>query len=156
MNPPGTADQGTTSLADWDGDLKLIVNVASRCGFTRQYAGLEDLYRRYRSRGLTVLGFPSHDFRQELATTEEITQFCSLTYGVTFPMFDPVHVLGPEQDPLFRALADTPDEAGDAGEVRWNFEKFLVAPTHHTYRFRSAVEPDDPRLVALIESHLPR
>ena len=149
-----TLDGTPTTLTPWKDDVVLVVNVASRCGFTPQYAALEALQQRYGSRGFTVLGFPSNQFRQELSSDEEIAEFCSTTYGVSFPMFATVTLNGPEQHPLFAELADVPDEAGDAGEVRWNFEKVLVTPSGSRHRFRSSTEPDDPRLVAMIEAAL--
>ncbi len=144
------------ALADYRDRVTLIVNVASRCGLTPQYAQLEDLHRTYGSCGFAVLGFPSDDFEQELGSREEIETFCSTTYGVTFPMFDKVAVNGPAQHPLFAALTQAPDSAGEAGDVRWNFEKFLVTPAGDVHRFRSGVEPLDPEIVALIEASLPQ
>jgi glutathione peroxidase len=144
------------ALSDYRDRVMLIVNVASRCGLTPQYAQLEDMHRTYGSRGFTVLGFPSDDFEQELGSREEIETFCSTTYGVTFPMFDKVAVNGPGRHPLFTALTQVPDSAGEAGDVRWNFEKFLVTPAGDVHRFRSAVEPMAPQIVALIEASLPQ
>ncbi|MCU1432435.1 MAG: glutathione peroxidase [Actinotalea sp.] len=144
-----------TSLATFADDVKLIVNVASRCGLTPQYAQLEELQRTYGRRGFTVLGFPTDDFRQELAGRDEIAAFCSTTYGVTFPMFDKVAVNGPGRHPLFAELTEIPDADGEAGDVRWNFEKFLVTPAGQVHRFRSVVEPSDPVVVTLIEASLP-
>ncbi len=145
-------------LGDFAGQAVLVVNVASKCGFTRQYAGLEALYERYRDRGLAILGFPCNQFgAQEPGSAEEISEFCSLTFGVTFPMFDKVDVNGPDRHPLFARLTETADRKGEAGEVRWNFEKFLVAPDGQVVgRFRTKVEPDDPALVEAIEAVLPR
>ena len=149
---PVTTVQGTTTtLADHADDVLLVVNVASRCGLTPQYTKLEALQRTYGARGLTVLGFPSDDFAQELATEAEIETFCSTTYGVTFPLFSKVHVNGPDRHPLYAALTTTPDGQGEAGDVRWNFEKFVVTPGA-VYRFCPTVEPDDPQIVALIEA----
>jgi glutathione peroxidase len=144
------------ALSDYRDRVTLIVNVASRCGLTPQYAQLEDLQRTYGPRGFAVLGFPSDDFKQELSSREEIETFCSTTYGVTFPMFDKVAVNGPARHPLYAALTQVPDSAGEAGDVRWNFEKFLVTPAGDVHRFRSSVEPLDPHLVGLIEASLPR
>src|SRR3954451_17919091 len=122
-------DGSPASLADFDGQALLVVNVASKCGYTPQYAGLEALYERYRDRGLVVLGFPSNQFgAQEPGTAEEIAEFCSATYGVTFPMFAKTDVNGPDSHALFERLTRTADAAGEAGDVAWNFEKFLVAP----------------------------
>jgi glutathione peroxidase len=144
------------SLADYRDKVTLIVNVASRCGLTPQYAQLEQLQRTYGERGFAVLGFPSDDFQQEPGSREEIETFCSTTYGVTFPMFDKVAVNGPARHPLFAELTEAPDSAGDAGDVRWNFEKFLVTPAGDVHRFRSGVDPLDPEIVALIEASLPQ
>jgi glutathione peroxidase len=150
-------DGSSASLADFDGQALLVVNVASQCGFTPQYAGLEALYERYRDRGLTVLGFPSNQFgSQEPGTAEEIAEFCSATYGVTFPMFAKTDVNGPERHPLFERLTRTADATGEAGDVAWNFEKFLLSPAGEVVaRFRSSVAPDDPALLEAVESVLP-
>jgi glutathione peroxidase len=151
-------DGTDASLEDYAGQAVLVVNVASKCGFTRQYAGLEELYERYRDRGFTVLGFPCNQFGgQEPGSAEEIAEFCSTTFGVTFPMFDKVDVNGPDRHPLFGRLTETADANGDSGDVKWNFEKFLVAPDGQVVgRFRTKVEPDDPALVEAIEAVLPR
>jgi glutathione peroxidase len=150
-------DGSSASLADFDGQAMLVVNVASKCGFTPQYAGLEALYERYRDRGLTVLGFPSNQFgSQEPGSAEEIAEFCSATYGVTFPMFAKTDVNGPQRHPLFERLTQTSDPTGEAGDVAWNFEKFLVSPAGEVVaRFRSSVAPDDPALLEAVESVLP-
>jgi len=150
-------DGSPASLADFDGQALLVVNVASKCGFTPQYAGLEALYERYRDRGLSVLGFPSNQFgAQEPGSAEEIAEFCSQTYGVTFPMFAKTDVNGPDRHPLFERLTRTPDATGEAGDVAWNFEKFLVSPAGDVVaRFRSSVAPDDPALLEAVESILP-
>ena len=135
----------------------LVVNVASRCGLTPQYAGLEQLQRDLGDRGLTVVGFPCNQFLgQEPGTAEEIATFCSATYGVTFPLFEKVEVNGPDRHPLFALLTEAPDDKGEAGDVRWNFEKWLVAPTGEVVRrFRPQHEPDDPRFIAAVEELLP-
>ena len=110
------------ALSDFAGKALLVVNTASRCGFTPQLAGLETLYTTYRERGLVVLGFPSNQFAgQEPGTAEEIAEFCERTYGVTFPLFDKTDVNGPSQHPLFARLTQAPDAAGTAGDVTWNF-----------------------------------
>jgi len=151
-------DGTDASLEDYAGQAVLVVNVASKCGFTRQYAGLEELYERYRDRGLTILGFPCNQFGgQEPGRAEEIAEFCSTTFGVTFPMFDKVDVKGPDRHPLFARLTETADASGEGGDVTWNFEKFLVAPDGQVVgRFRTKVEPHDPALVEAIEAVLPR
>lgn len=126
--PLTTIDGERTSLAAYVGKVKLIVNVASRCGPSPQYAKLEELQRTYADHGFTVLGFPSNQSLQELSTAEAIKEFCSLTYAVTFPMFEKIKVNGRSRHPLYAELTKTPDARGKAGRVKWNFEKFLVAP----------------------------
>lgn len=144
----------TTTFGEVAGPVTLVVNVASQCGFTPQYEGLEQLWRTHRDRGLVVLGFPSNQFLQERGDEDGIAEFCRTTYGVTFPMFAKVAVNGRRRHPLFAALRAVPDETGSAGRVRWNFEKFLLLPDA-ARRFRSKVEPTDPTLVAAIEAALP-
>ena len=151
-------DGSDTTLDAYAGQALLVVNVASQCGFTRQYAGLEALYERYHERGLTVIGVPSNQFgAQEPGTAEEIAEFCQANFGVTFPLLAKTDVNGPDRHPLFARLTEVADAAGKAGDVTWNFEKFLVSPQGEVVgRFRSKVEPDDPELVAAIETVLPR
>jgi len=154
--PFRTMEGETRTLGDFDGKALLIVNVASRCGLAPQYATLERLQREYGGRGLQVLGFPSNQFFQELSSNEAIKEFCSTTYGVTFPIFDRVRVNGRKEHPLYTELKKTPDASGRAGRVTWNFEKFLVAPDGTVKRFRPHTEPDDPTVIAAIEEALPR
>jgi glutathione peroxidase len=151
-------DGSDTTLDAYAGQALLVVNVASQCGFTRQYAGLEALYERYHDRGLTVIGVPSNQFgAQEPGTAEEIAEFCQDNFGVTFPLLAKTDVNGPDRHPLFARLTEVADATGKAGDVTWNFEKFLVSPQGEVVgRFRSKVEPDDPELVAAIEAVLPR
>jgi glutathione peroxidase len=139
------------------GQALLIVNVASKCGLTPQYTGLEELQRTYGSRGFSVLGFPCNQFYgQEPGTAEEIATFCAQAYGVSFPLFEKVEVNGEDRHPLFELLTMAPDDAGEAGDVKWNFEKWLVSPTGEVVRrFRPQWEPDDPALVAAVEALLP-
>jgi glutathione peroxidase len=146
------------SLGDLSGDVLLVVNVASRCGLTPQYAGLERLHERYASHGFSVVGFPCNQFGgQEPGSAEEIAGFCSATYGVTFPMFEKVEVNGPGRHPVYTELTAVPDAAGEAGDIQWNFEKFLLAPDGSVIgRFRPGTDPEDPDLVAAIEASLPR
>ncbi len=155
--PLTTLSGEPTSLADHRGKALLVVNVASKCGLTPQYAGLEALHERYADRGFSVLGFPSNQFMgQEPGTSEEIATFCSTTYGVTFPLFEKTDVNGPERHPLYAELTETPDADGQAGDVVWNFEKFLVSPEGEVVaRFRPQVEPEDPTLVEAVEAQLP-
>jgi glutathione peroxidase len=148
---------GTPLAGVFDGRAVLVVNVASRCGLTPQYRGLEELQERYADRGFTVLGVPCNQFAgQEPGTAEEISTFCSTTYGVTFPLTEKVEVNGPGRHPLYAELTATPDADGTAGDVQWNFEKFLVAPDGSVQRFRPRVEPTAPEVVAAIEAALPR
>ncbi|MFL4480212.1 glutathione peroxidase [Paeniglutamicibacter sp. ORCA_105] len=153
--PITTMDGQTTSLAEHAGNVILVVNVASRCGLTPQYAKLEALQRTYAQRGFTVLGFPSNQFMQELGSNEAIVEFCSNTYGVTFPVFDRVRVNGRNAHPLYTELKKTKDAAGKAGRITWNFEKFLLLPSGGTMRFRPQTEPDDPEIIREIEANLP-
>ena len=153
--PLTTIDGDSTSLAKYADQVKLIVNVASRCGLSPQYAKLEELQTTYGDRGFTVLGFPSNQFLQELGSAEAIKDFCSMTYGVTFPMFEKLKVNGKSQHPLYAELTKTPDASGKAGRVKWNFEKFVVTPAGVVHRFRPTTEPDAPEIVALIEESLP-
>ncbi len=149
---------GPADLHDHEGKAVLIVNVASRCGLTPQYAGLEDLYNTYRDQGLVVLGFPCNQFLgQEPGSDEEIAEFCSTTYGVDFPMFDKVEVNGDDRHPLFAELTQVADaQDGYTGDVRWNFEKWLVAPgAASVTRFPPQVTPGDPALVTAVEAALP-
>lgn len=146
----------STSLAAYDGKVTLIVNVASRCGLAPQYEQLEQLQRTYGDRGFTVLGFPSNQFLQELGSSEAIGEYCSATWGVSFPMFETIRVNGRSRHPLYAELVKHPDSHGNAGRVKWNFEKFLVTPTGDVLRFRPPVRPDDPEIVARIEAALPR
>ena len=153
--PLVTIDGESTSLAPCADKVKLIVNVASRCGLSPQYKKLEDLQKTYGDRGFTVLGFPSNQFLQELGSSEAIKEFCSTTYGVTFPMFEKIRVNGRSQHPLYAELTRTTDANGKAGKVRWNFEKFVVTPAGEVHRFRPTVEPDAPEILDLIEASLP-
>lgn len=145
------------SLRDHAGKALLIVNVASKCGLTPQYHGLEALHERLSARGFSVLGFPCNQFAgQEPGSPEEIQTFCSTTYGVTFPLYEKLDVNGPERHPLYGMLTETPDQEGESGDVVWNFEKFVISPDGEIVaRFRPLVTPDDPELVATIEKVLP-
>ena len=139
-----------------EGKAVLVVNVASRCGLTPQYEGLERLQARYGPAGFTVLGVPCNQFAgQEPGTPEEIQAFCSATYGTTFPLTEKLDVNGSRQHPLYAWLTQAPDGEGRAGEVEWNFEKFLVAPSGEIVnRFRPAVEPEDESVLEAIETAL--
>ena len=156
--PVRTLAGDPADLHEHEEKAALIVNVASRCGLTPQYAGLERLYTTYRDQGLVVLGFPCNQFLgQEPGTEDEIAEFCSATYGVDFPMFAKVDVNGEDRHPLFAELTQVPDsQNGRAGDVRWNFEKWLVAPgATSVTRFSPQVKPEDPLLVEAIEAALP-
>jgi glutathione peroxidase len=144
------------SLAAYEGKVVLAVNVASRCGFTPQYGGLQALHDKYASRGFTVLGFPCNQFfKQEPGSAEDIQSFCSTNYGVTFPLYAKLDVKGSNQHPLYAILSEFPDDSGKAGNVAWNFEKFLVGRDGRVVRrFRSKVVPEDPAVVEAIESLL--
>jgi len=152
-----TIDGEDTTLAEYKGKTLLIVNVASKCGLTPQYSGLETLQESYADRGLEVLGFPCNQFGgQEPGTEEEIATFCSTTYGVTFPMFSKVDVNGDGRHELYEELTKTEDAEGKAGDVLWNFEKFLVSPEGEIVaRFRPLVTPEDPALIETLEANLP-
>ncbi len=134
----------------------LLVNVASKCGLTPQYAGLEELHEQHADRGFTVVGLPCNQFRdQEPGTAEEIAEFCSATYGVTFPMTEKIEVNGEGRHEIYRGLVEIPNEKGDAGDITWNFEKFLVDGSGAVVaRFSPGVEPGDPRLVSAVAAQL--
>jgi glutathione peroxidase len=155
--PIHTLQGEPSSLAPYKGKALLLVNVASRCGLTPQYAGLQKLQDTYGGKGFSVLGFPSNQFLgQEPGTPEEIAEFCSVNYGVTFPLFEKIEVNGPGRHPLYDELTAKADAEGAAGDVQWNFEKFLVSPEGEIVaRFRPGVEPEDPGLVGAVEGALP-
>jgi glutathione peroxidase len=155
--PLRTLSGGNTSLAEYKGKVVLVVNVASKCGLTPQYEGLERLQKRYEDRGFTVLGVPCNQFGgQEPGTAEEIETFCSTTYGVTFPMLEKLDVNGETRHPLYAELTSTQDEAGAAGDVQWNFEKFVISPDGVVLgRIRPRTVPESDEVVSLIEANLP-
>ncbi|WP_026413503.1 glutathione peroxidase [Actinomadura oligospora] len=148
---------GSADLGQYRGKAVLVVNVASKCGLTPQYAGLERLQERYAERGFTVLGVPCNQFMgQEPGTAEEIERFCSTTYGVTFPMTEKIEVNGEHRHPLYERLVGTPDGEGHTGDIRWNFEKFLIAPDGAVAaRFAPQTEPEAGEVVSAIEKNLP-
>jgi glutathione peroxidase len=152
-----TLEGAPADLGEYEGKALLVVNVASKCGLTPQYEGLQKLHDEYAARGFEVLGFPCNQFMgQEPGTADEIREFCDTSYGVTFPIFEKIDVNGDQRHQIFAELTETPDAAGEAGDVKWNFEKFLVAPDGKVVgRFRPQVTPDDPALVAAIEEQLP-
>jgi glutathione peroxidase len=150
-----TIDGTETSLAEYAGKTVLVVNVASRCGNTPQYEKLEQLQKRYQGQGFTVLGFPCNQFMgQEPGSNEEIKEFCSTTYGVTFPLMDKTKVNGRNRHPLYAELTRVVADDGTAGKVKWNFEKYVIAPDDTISRFRPSTQPDDPSIIAAIENGL--
>lgn len=146
-----------TTLGEYSGRAVLLVNVASKCGLTPQYSALEKLATDYADRGLTVIGVPCNQFMgQEPGTAEEIQTFCSATYGVTFPLLAKIEVTGDNRHPLYTVLTETADADGAAGDVQWNFEKFLIAPDGTVVnRFRPRTVPDAPEVIGAIEAQLP-
>ena len=152
--PLTTLSGEDASLADHKGKALLLVNVASKCGLTPQYTGLEAMHERYADRGFSVLGFPCNQFMgQEPGTPEEIATFCSTTYGVTFPLFAKIDVNGERRHPLYAELTEVPDGDGYTGDIRWNFEKFLVAPGGKVVaRFAPQVEPLSPEITSAVEA----
>ena len=152
--PITTTTGEETTLGAYDG-VRLIVNVASRCGLAPQYEKLETLQKTYGDQGFTVLGFPSNQFLQELSSDEAIQEYCSTTWGITFPIFEKIRVNGRNAHPLYKELTKTPDVDGKKGRISWNFEKFVVTPDGAIHRFSPRTEPDDPAIIGLIESSLP-
>lgn len=154
--PVTALDGSDVSLKDFGGPL-LVVNVASKCGLTPQYAGLEELAKTYGDKGLTVVGVPCNQFMgQEPGTAEEIATFCSATYGVTFPLLEKTDVNGEARHPLYAELTQHADADGEAGDIQWNFEKFLVAPGGEVVaRFGPMTDPQAPEVTAAIEANLP-
>ncbi|WP_344656558.1 glutathione peroxidase [Catenulispora subtropica] len=155
--PINTLDGKPGSLNDYAGKAVLLVNVASRCGLTPQYEGLERLHERYAERGFTVLGVPCNQFGgQEPGTSEEIQEFCSATYGVTFPLTEKIEVNGENRHPLYEELTKTTDAEGVNGDIQWNFEKFLISADGTVLkRFRPRTEPEAPEVVEAVEAALP-
>ena len=156
-HPVHTLSGEPSSLENLGGHALLIVNVASKCGLTPQYSALEALQEKYASRGFFVVGFPCNQFGgQEPGSAEEIATFCSTTYGVTFPMMEKIDVNGPARHPIYAELTEVADAEGVSGDIRWNFEKFLVSPEGNIVaRFSPMIAPDDPSLVSEIEKILP-
>ena len=155
--PVKTLDGQDSSLGSLAGKTLLVVNVASKCGLTPQYTALEKLHEQFAARGFAVVGFPCNQFGgQEPGTAEAIAEFCSATYGVTFPMFEKIEVNGSARHPVYTELTAVPDANGDAGDIQWNFEKFLLRPDGTVAaRFRPRTTPDDPEVLAVIEAILP-
>jgi glutathione peroxidase len=143
-----------TTFGEFAGKATLVVNVASRCGLSPQYEALEALQKKYGERGLTVVGVPSNQFLQELKTSDDIAEYCSATWGVTFPMLEKAKVNGRSRHPLYKKLVTAKDATGKAGPVIWNFEKFLVLANGEIKRFRPTTKPDAPEVIAAIEGAL--
>jgi len=144
------------TLGDFAGSAILVVNVASKCGLTPQYEGLQRLHDQFAERGFTVAGFPCNQFgEQEPGTPQEISEFCSVNYGVTFPLFAKINVNGPGRHPLYAELTEVTDADGEAGDIQWNFEKFLIGRDGKVLgRFRPLTDPEAPELVSAIEASL--
>lgn len=149
-------DGSKANFSDFADKVVLVVNVASRCGLSPQYEALEQMHKKYSDRGFTVLGVPSNQFLQELGSSEKISEYCSTTWGVTFPMTEKVKVNGKNAHELYKTLTKTKDKTGLAGPVAWNFEKFLILPNGEIHRFRPTVKPDAPEIISVIEANLPR
>ncbi|WP_296631077.1 glutathione peroxidase [Rhodoluna sp.] len=147
-------DGTTRNFSEFAGQMVLVVNVASRCGLSPQYEALEKLQKTYGDKGFTVLGVPSNQFLQELKTSDDIAEYCSTTWGVTFPMTEKAAVNGKGRHELYKELVKTKDRAGLAGPVLWNFEKFLILPNGEIHRFRPTTVPDDAEIISLIEANL--
>ena len=156
--PINSLDGKAGKLAEQKGKVALVVNVASKCGLTPQYTGLEKIYEQYRDRDFTVLGFPCNQFlEQEPGTADEIAEFCEKNYGVQFPIFEKIDVNGDTKHPLYAELEKTKDAEGHDGDIRWNFEKFLVDGDGKVIgRFAPQVEPEAPELIDAIEAALPK
>jgi len=148
-------DGSTKDLEDFQGKLLMVVNVASRCGLTPQYEALEELQKKYQDRGFTVIGVPSGSFKQELKEDHQIAEYCSTTWGISFPMLQKADVNGRNRHPLYKELVKAKDSKGMAGPVMWNFEKFLVTPTGQILRFRPTTKPDAEEIINAIEANLP-
>ncbi len=155
--PLHTLQGEPTTLDDYRGTTLLVVNVASKCGLTPQYEGLERLQKTYGDRGFSVIGFPCNQFgEQEPGSADEIATFCSATYGVTFPMMEKIDVNGADRHPVYQELTAVPDADGEAGDIQWNFEKFLVSEDGSVIqRFRPMVDPEAPEVIDAIEANLP-
>ncbi len=157
-SPIKTLDGADASLDKFEGKALLVVNVASKCGLTPQYAQLEEVHKQYADKGFTVVGFPCNQFGgQEPGTAEEIKTFCARNYGVTFPMMEKIEVNGDGRHPIYTGLTSVPDAEGKAGDIQWNFEKFVISADRKTItRFRPRTVPDAPEVIAAIEAGLPK
>jgi len=146
-------DSNKVNLSEYKGKVLLIVNVASRCGYTKQYEGLQKIYEKYKDKGFEILAFPCNDFKgQEPGTNEEIKEFCTANFGVTFRLFDKIEVLGDNKAPLYSLLINATEDMGD---VKWNFEKFLISKDGKVIqRFRSKITPESEEIIKAIEEQL--
>ena len=147
-------DGKETTFANLAKKVTLVVNVASRCGLTPQYEALEAMQKKYEAKGFTVIGVPSNQFFQELKSSDDISSYCSTTWGVTFPMTEKAKLNGKSAHPLYKELTKTEDADGNAGNVKWNFEKFVVLDNGEVHRFRPTTKPDAPEIISLIEANL--
>jgi glutathione peroxidase len=156
--PLKTVQGKDAKLSDFKGKEIMVVNVASQCGNTPQYAVLEALQKKYESKGFTVVGFPCNQFgQQEPGSSQEIATFCASNYGITFPIFEKIEVNGPGRSDIYKALTPIADESGHSGDIRWNFEKFVIsADGTKVTRLAPKTQPDDPKVIAAIENGLPR
>jgi glutathione peroxidase len=154
--PINSIDGKAGQMGEQQGKVTLMVNVASKCGLTPQYEGMQRLHDNYAARNFAVLGFPCNQFgAQEPGTPDEIVEFCSVNYGVTFPLFEKIDVNGPDRHPIYTELTQVADSEGTDGDIRWNFEKFLVAADGTVVaRFAPLVDPEAPEVVAAIEGAL--
>ena len=153
--PVTTLHGEATTFGALAAPVTLVVNVASRCGLAPQYEALEALQKSYGPRGFTVVGFPSNQFMQELSDSADIAEYCSATWGVTFPMSEKVRVNGRNRHPLYKELVKTKYRNGLGGPIKWNFEKFLITADGTVHRFAPTTVPDDPAIIELIEASLP-
>ena len=147
-------DGSTKTFGEIQGKVTMVVNVASRCGLSPQYETLEAMHKKYKDQGFTVIGVPSNQFFQELKSSDDISDYCSTTWGVTFPMTEKAKLNGKNAHPLYKELTKVEDGSGSAGNVKWNFEKFLVLADGSVHRFRPTTKPDDPEIISLIEANL--
>ncbi|MEY3483449.1 MAG: hypothetical protein RLZZ218_284 [Actinomycetota bacterium] len=147
-------DGSTKTFGEIQGKVTMVVNVASRCGLSPQYETLEAMQKKYKDKGFTVVGVPSNQFFQELKSSDDISDYCSTTWGVTFPMTEKAKLNGKNAHPLYKELTKAEDAEGNAGNVKWNFEKFLVLPNGEIKRFRPTTKPDAAPIIEAIEANL--
>lgn len=147
-------DGSTKTFGEIQGKVTMVVNVASRCGLSPQYETLEAMQKKYKAQGFTVIGVPSNQFFQELKSSDDISDYCSTTWGITFPMTEKAKLNGKNAHPLYKALTKAEDSEGNAGNVKWNFEKFLVLPSGEIRRYRPTTKPDADAIISAIEANL--